>query len=119
VTVQSESPDHLGRTCHRRPQYRAGQQPDPIRHLRRSARFGKLIFDTSGHDIYYDNDGGASPSGGILLAHLDQAGMMEATSIKLMTGERGARSHCSIANAFTIAGTTREAGPCRPLPIPA
>jgi VCBS repeat-containing protein len=46
----------------------------------------KLIFDTSGHDLYYDNDGGASSSGRILLAHLDQAGMMEATSIKLMAG---------------------------------
>jgi hypothetical protein len=78
----------------------------------------KLIFNTSGHDLYYDNDGGASSSGRILLAHLDQAGMMEATSIKLMAGERDARSHCSIANAFRIAGTTREAGPCRPLPIP-
>jgi Ca2+-binding RTX toxin-like protein len=46
----------------------------------------KLIFDTSGHNLYFDNDGGASGSGRILIAHLENAAMLEATSIQLHAG---------------------------------
>lgn len=46
----------------------------------------KLIFVTSGHNLYYDGDGGASASGRTLLAHLEHAGMIEASNIVLTAG---------------------------------
>jgi len=46
----------------------------------------KLIFDSSGHDLYYDGDGGASSSGRTLIAHFENAANLEANNITLMAG---------------------------------
>jgi len=43
----------------------------------------KLIFDTANRDLYYDGDGGFSSSGRILLAHLENGNVLDATSIML------------------------------------
>lgn len=46
----------------------------------------RLIFDTVGHNLYYDSDGGASGSGRSLIAHLENAATLEAMSIQLQAG---------------------------------
>ncbi len=46
----------------------------------------RLIFDTAGQDLYFDGDGGASGSGRILMAHLENTATLEAMSIQLQAG---------------------------------